>query len=95
MAITIGMGEYIYEYEDDWPHLPAGHTFQGPSSVAVDSRDRVYVFQRRGPPILVFDQEGDCSIPGTAAKHSLMMPTTYISAQMTASISLTATPTKS
>lgn len=58
MAITIGMGEYVYEYRGDWAHLPAGHTFQGPSAVAVDSRDRVYVFQRRGPPVLVFDREG-------------------------------------
>ena len=58
MAITIGMGEYVYEYYGDWAQMPTGHTFQGPSAVAVDSRDRVYVFQRSGPPVLVFDREG-------------------------------------
>ena len=58
MATTIGMGDYVYEYHPDWAKLPTGHTFEGPSGVAVDSHDRVYVFQRRGPPVLVFDREG-------------------------------------
>ena len=58
MAITIGMGQYIYDYHSDWARLPRGHTFQTPSAVAVDSQDRVYVFQRSGPPILVFDRDG-------------------------------------
>ena len=58
MAITIGMGDFVYEYQPDWAQLPAGTTFQGPSAVAVDSQDRVYVFQRRGPPVLVFDRDG-------------------------------------
>ena len=58
MAATIGTGNYVYEYRPDWAKLPAGHTFEGPSGVAVDSHDRVYVFQRRGPPVLVFDREG-------------------------------------
>ena len=59
MAITIGMGDFIYEYKADWARLPAGQTFQGPSAVAVDSQDRVYVFQRRGPPVVVFGRDGE------------------------------------
>lgn len=58
MAITIGMGDFVYEYQPDWAQLPEGTTFQSPSAVAVDSIDRVYVFQRRGPPVLVFDRDG-------------------------------------
>ena len=58
MAVTIGMGAYRYQYQGDWAQLPAGTTFQVPSAVAVDSRDRVYVFQRAGPPVLVFDRDG-------------------------------------
>jgi peptidylglycine monooxygenase len=58
MALTIGMGEFTYEYRNEWAKLPPGQEFQAPSAVAVDSQDRVYVFQRRGPPILVFDREG-------------------------------------
>jgi len=60
MPITIGMGAFVYEYHGDWARLPAGKSFQTPSAVAVDSRDRVYVFQRQGPPVLVFDRDGRC-----------------------------------
>ncbi len=59
MATTIGMGDYIYEYQPEWAKLPAGRGFQGISGVAVDSQDRVYVFQRQGPPVLVFDRDGN------------------------------------
>ena len=59
MAITIGTGAYVYEYRADWAKLPAGRSFQVPSAVAVDSRDRVYVCQRQGSPVLVFDREGE------------------------------------
>jgi DNA-binding beta-propeller fold protein YncE len=59
MAITVGMGEYVYEYQPEWPRLPVGQGFRGISGVAVDSHDRVYVFQRQGPPVLVFDPDGN------------------------------------
>jgi peptidylglycine monooxygenase len=58
MAITIGMGDYVYEYQPEWPSVPDGLAFRGVSGVAVDSRDRVYVFQRQGPPVLMFDADG-------------------------------------
>jgi peptidylglycine monooxygenase len=58
MAVIIGMGAYVYEYQGDWARLPAGQSFQHPSAVAVDSLDRVYVFQRHGPPVLVLDRDG-------------------------------------
>lgn len=58
MAVTIGMGDYVYRYQPDWASLPSGTAFQTPSAVAVDSQDRVYVFQRHGPPVLVFDSGG-------------------------------------
>ncbi|PKB67438.1 MAG: hypothetical protein BZY81_04725 [SAR202 cluster bacterium Io17-Chloro-G4] len=58
MAVTIGMGDYIYQYQPDWARLPSGMEFQTPSAVAVDSQDRVYVYQRHGPPVLVFDSGG-------------------------------------
>ena len=58
MPTVVGMGDYRYEYHGDWARLPRGQSFQIPSAVAVDSRDRVYVFQREGPPILVFDRDG-------------------------------------
>ena len=59
MPITIGMGNHRYDYQPDWARLPQGMEFQTPSAVAVDSHDRVYVFQRGDPPVLVFDREGN------------------------------------
>ena len=58
MAVSIGMGDYVYQYQPDWAKLPDGTAFQIPSAVAVDSQDRVYVFQRYDPPVLVFDAGG-------------------------------------
>ena len=63
MAITVGMGDFVYEYDPGWAKLPVGHSFQGPSGVAVDSHDRVYVYQRQGPPVLVFDRQGHFLAP--------------------------------
>ena len=58
MGMTVGTGDFVYEYHSDWARLPRGESFQTPSAVAVDSKDRVYVFQRKGPPVLVFDRDG-------------------------------------
>jgi len=57
MAI-VGAGTYRYELVEDWAKLPAGQTFGNVSAVATDSRDRVYVFQRKDPPVLVFERDG-------------------------------------
>ena len=58
MPATIGAGEFRYEYQPGWARLLGGMSLQGPSGVAVDSTDRVYVYQRQGPPVLVFDRSG-------------------------------------
>jgi len=55
---TVGSGSYQYEVNESWAKLPAGWTFGPVSAVATDSRDRVYAFQRKDPPILVFDRDG-------------------------------------
>ena len=47
---TVGSGIYTYEMVENWGALPAGWTFGPVSAVAVDSRDRVYAFQRKDPP---------------------------------------------
>ena len=58
MTAIIGMGDFRYEYQENWARLFSGMSLQGPSGVAVDSRDRVYVYQRQGPAVLVFDKDG-------------------------------------
>ena len=54
----VGTGKYTYEIKHDFPKLPAGEEFGVISRVATDSQDRFYVFQRKDPPMLVFDREG-------------------------------------
>jgi len=55
---TVGSGRYAYEVREDWARLPTGWTFGGVSAVATDSQNRVYAFQRKDPPIVVFDRDG-------------------------------------
>ena len=57
MAQT-GTGEYSYELIRDFCKLPAGQSFGLVSQVAADRQDRIYVFQRKDPPVVVFDREG-------------------------------------
>src|SRR5580700_10199283 len=54
----VGTGKYTYELIRDFPKLPKGEEFGMVSRVATDSQDRVYVFQRKDPPVVVFDREG-------------------------------------
>lgn len=55
---SVGTGKYTYELTTDWAKLPAGESFGVVSAVATDSQDRVYVFHRTEPPVLVFDRDG-------------------------------------
>ena len=47
-----------YERIPDFFRLPAGQSIGVVSRVATDSHDRVYVFQRKDPPVLVFERDG-------------------------------------
>lgn len=56
---TVGTGKYTYALIQDWAKLPPGETFAMVSAVATDSQDRVYAFQRKDPPIVIFDRDGN------------------------------------
>ncbi len=56
---TVGTGKYTYTAIHDWARLPSGESFETVSAVATDSQDRVYAFQRKEPPIVVFDRDGN------------------------------------
>jgi len=56
---TVGNGKYTYTEVQNWAKLPAGENFAMVSAVAADSQDRVYAFQRKDPPIVIFDREGN------------------------------------
>lgn len=43
---------------DRWAQLPAGWSWPEVAAVAVDSRDRVFVFNRGEHPVIIFDRDG-------------------------------------
>ena len=44
--------------DDHWAKLPAGWSWSEATAVAIDSKDRVYVFNRGAHPVIVFDRDG-------------------------------------
>ena len=48
-----------YEVVEGWGKLPKGWTFTQVAGVAVDSQDRVYVYNRGEHPLIIFDREGN------------------------------------
>jgi DNA-binding beta-propeller fold protein YncE len=58
MSVILGSGEFQYRVDPAWEQLPEGWTFAEVADVAVDSHDRVYVFDRGPHPVTVFDRDG-------------------------------------
>lgn len=56
--MAFGSGEFTYEVVPGWGQLPPGWRFKEIGSVGVDRSDNVYVFNRGGHPMLVFDRAG-------------------------------------
>ena len=56
--MAIGSHRLEYEVVEGWERLPAGWAFTEVVGVAVDSRERVFVFCRGAHPLIVFDKEG-------------------------------------
>jgi len=54
----LALAKYTYELVRDFCKLPEGQSFGLVSRVAADAQDRIYVFQRKGPPVVVFDRDG-------------------------------------
>ena len=59
MTVTLGSGEHRYRVVENWAKLPAGWNLTDVASVAVDSKDRVYLFNRGAHPMVVLDREGN------------------------------------
>ena len=57
--MAVGAGKFTYEVVQGWGKLPQGWEWDQVPSVAVDSQDRVYVFNRGAHPMMVFDREGN------------------------------------
>ena len=56
---VLGTGDYIYRVVKDWAKLPDGWALSDVASVAVDSKDRLYAFNRGAHPMIVFDRDGN------------------------------------
>ena len=56
--MRVGAGDYVYELVERWGKLPTGWAYVDVVAVAVDSTDRVYVFNRGGHPVIIFARDG-------------------------------------
>src|ERR1700732_1623715 len=59
MTVILGSGEHRYIVVENWAKLPDGWEFKDVAAVAVDSKDRIYVFNRGEHPMMVFDRDGN------------------------------------
>ena len=59
MVVQLGSGTMTYQVVEGWAKLPQGWSFKECADVAVDSKDRVYVFNRGEHPVIVFDRDGN------------------------------------
>ena len=58
--VQLGSSSFTYEVSgENWGNLPNGWRYLEATAVAVDSKDEVYVFNRGGHPVIVFDQDGN------------------------------------
>lgn len=57
--VRVGQGQFTYEVVHQWGKVPDGWQLLNVASIGVDSRDRVYVFNRGEHPMLVFDRDGN------------------------------------
>jgi hypothetical protein len=59
MSAVLGSGEHRYRVVENWAKLPDKWEFMDVAAVAVDSKDRIYVFNRGEHPVIVFDRQGN------------------------------------
>jgi len=58
--VVLGSGQYRYEVSgENFGSLPDGWVYEEATACAVDSNDNVFVFNRGGHPVIVFDSEGN------------------------------------
>jgi hypothetical protein len=57
--MLVGTGKYQYKLVENFAKLPEGESFGLISRLTTDSQDRLYVFQRKDPAVLIFDRDGN------------------------------------
>lgn len=57
---TLGKGRFTYEVSgENWGKKPEDWFYKEATSVAVDAKDQVYVFNRGNHPMIVYDRDGN------------------------------------
>ena len=59
--MIVGTGDFTYEVAEGWGSLPDGWKLGWIAAVAVDSKDRVYLYNRSEHPLVVLDRDGNFS----------------------------------
>jgi streptogramin lyase len=59
MDAVVGQGKHIYHFDENWAKAPVSIEMK-PAAVAVDSKDRVFCFNRsKEHPVVIFDRNGE------------------------------------
>lgn len=58
MTDILGSGDFTFRALEDWARLPPEIVLGDVAGVAVDARDRVYLFNRGAHPVVVLEQDG-------------------------------------
>ena len=59
MVVSLGKGHYSYEPIPDWDQIPSELVLGDVAGIAVDDKDRVYLFNRGSNPVVVLSPSGD------------------------------------
>ncbi len=59
MHNALGEGRFTYQTEPDWAKLPPEIVLGDVAGIAVDDKDRVYLFNRGHTPVVVLSKDGD------------------------------------
>lgn len=59
MPIIVGSGKFTYKVVEGWGKLPEGWIFTQVAGVSVDSKDKVFIFNRGRHPVMIFDLDGN------------------------------------
>jgi|KNS12BottometaT_FD_k123_93501_1 DNA-binding beta-propeller fold protein YncE len=59
MAEVYGIGDFRYNFVENWAKLPSGMSFKECPGVAIDSNDNVFILTRGEEPIIVLDRDGN------------------------------------
>lgn len=59
MSVVLGSGDYAFRPQDQWAKLPDGWQLGDVAGIAVDEKDRVYLFNRGEHPLVILDRDGN------------------------------------